>query len=493
MRQDFAPGDRLGRYELVATIGGGGFASVWRARTEGIGGFEREFAVKVLRQGRASRKRFQDMLLDEARLVARIEHPNVAQIFEVGEDPRSLYFVMELVDGDSLDELAVRADAAGKSLPVRALFRVLADASAGLHAAHELSQDGQLLGLVHRDVSPQNILVSRAGIAKLIDFGIAKAKERLAPDTTTGYIKGKISFMAPEQARSEEVDRRADVWAMGAVAYELLEGRPPFDAGTDLGRLAALVGPTPVPPLSDRAPLPLRRVVERCLQKDVASRYATALQLKEAIEEALIEAELETSVEEAAVLLEPYFHRRRDASLPSGPPPASSVPDGSPPEVSASEAALDALAATVPREADTTERAVSSTIELRARTETIEIPRRKTHWPWLGVAAGAGTLGVWLAVRPGEEAPRSPEAAPPETVATTSAGAPPSTDAQAPQPLPDAPRASAATLAPSLQPSSLAAPSVALPARQPSRPSTKPTPKPTPTMPPPTVDPDAIE
>lgn len=375
MRDDFAAGERLGRYELVATIGGGGFASVWRARSVGLGGFQREVAIKVIRQGRASLKRFQDMLLDEARLVARIQHPNVAQIWEVGEDPRSLYFVMELVDGDSLDELAVRADVAGKRLPVRAVCRVLADACAGLHAAHELSQDGQPLGLVHRDISPQNILVSRAGTAKLIDFGIAKAKERLAPDTTTGYIKGKISFMAPEQARSEDVDRRADIWAMGAVAYELIEGKAPFDAPSDVGRLALLVGPLPVSPMGDRAPPALRRVFERSLKKDPNERYGTALELKNAIEEALIESELETTADEAAELLEPYFHKRAR--------PPGSTPDVQP----------------RPEEAHSVERAVSSTIKAQQKTETIEIPRQRSYWPLAGLAALLVPVGLWLSLR----------------------------------------------------------------------------------------------
>src|SRR5688500_18851158 len=142
-----------------------------------------------MRPGRASQKRFQDMLLDEARLVARIEHPNVAQIWEVGEDPRSIYVVMELVDGAPLDVIRDRAEELGRALPIGAVFRVLADVCAGLHTAHELTgEDGAPLGLVHRDVSPQNILVSRHGVAKLIDFGIAKARERLAAETKSGFI-----------------------------------------------------------------------------------------------------------------------------------------------------------------------------------------------------------------------------------------------------------------------------------------------------------------
>ena len=353
---------------------------MWRARTVGLGGFERAVAVKVMRAGRASQKRFQDMLLDEARLVARLQHPNVAQIWEVGEDPRSLYFVMELVDGASLDDLFARAEDLGKPLPIRAVFRVLADACAGLHTAHELTSDGVSMGIVHRDISPHNILVTKDGIAKLIDFGIAKARERLAGDTSTGLIKGKISFMAPEQAKAEDLDRRADVFAMGAVAFELIEGRPPFDGQTEVGRLAALVGPAPAPPLGERVPAPLRAVVARALQKDRDARYSTAAELKEAIEEALIESELETSTTEVARLLAPYFTR-------SAPEPTSEL--------------QGALANT------TADRPVSSTIQVApVKTATIELPLvRRRYWPILAPVALALPVLAWAVTRPGATSP----------------------------------------------------------------------------------------
>ncbi|NUO49405.1 MAG: serine/threonine protein kinase [Polyangiaceae bacterium] len=455
MTQHFDPGDRLGRYELTHVIGGGGFASVWRARTVGPGGFERDVAIKVMRPGRAHQKRFQDMLLDEARLVARINHPNVAQIWEVGEDPRSLYIVLELVDGDSLDDLRFRAEEMGKSLPIRAVFRVLADVCAGLHVAHELSQDGEPLGLVHRDVSPQNILVSRHGIAKLIDFGIAKAKERLAADTTTGYIKGKISFMAPEQARTEDMDRRADVWAIGAVAYELIEGKPPCDGHSDLGRLAALVGPTPVPPMTSRVPEPLRNVVARALEKDRDARYPTALALKEAIEEALIESEMETSATEVAELVRPYFHRRRETDTPADAPGHS------------------------------VERAVSSTIQAKRDTGTIELPlERRRYLPVvLAGLAVALPVGLWMATRTPSNADlkdgSSPTTSSPSSVEDL---APPREASSAPPPALSVWPSGTATAATSPQasvspPAPSAAPSVQrprAPARAPARPTSAP-------------------
>ncbi len=420
------------------------------------------------------------MLLDEARLVARIQHPNVTQIWEVGEDPRSLYFVMELVEGDSLDELAMRADAAGKRLPARAVFRVIADACAGLHVAHELTQDGAPIGLVHRDVSPQNILVSRLGIAKVIDFGIAKAKERLAPDTTTGYIKGKISFMAPEQARSEELDRRADIWALGAVIYELLEGRPPFEAATDIGRLAALVGPTPVAPMGAQTPEPLRAVVHKTLQKQIAERYATAQELKEAIELALIESELETSSDDVAMLFAPYFHQR-----PNQPIAVLRAESNDPSPVSP-------LADTVNQQSGAVQ--VAELLpELSSRHETIEIPKRKSG-PW-GVAlvvALAGIPAAWWALSPstaaeertsaavassGESKPEVGSSPPAATSTKASAVSPGATSAAIIQ-APTATTARASSASPSL--SGTVAPALRKP------------PKP-PRIDPPPVDPNGIE
>lgn len=423
MAHDFTPGEQLGRYTLERVLGGGGFATVWRARAEGPGGFERAVAVKVIRPGRASQKRFRDMLLDEARLVARIQHPNVAQVWEVGEDPRSLYIVMELVDGASLDDLRERAEERGEKLSVRTVFRVLSDTCAGLHAAHELESDagtGELLGLVHRDISPHNILVSRHGIAKLIDFGIAKAKERISGETTTGIIKGKISFMAPEQARAEPtVDRRVDVWAIGAVAFELLEGRPPFDAATDIGRLAQLAGPAEAPPMSDEVPPALRRVVARALSKDADARYPTALALKEAIDEALIESELETSTQDVAEEVAPLLGR--PAGLTSVPPQRGEA------TASASTRSAVSVGATELAEA-TAERGLSSTILAARSTDEVTLPRRRgSKWTAL-VAASAVSLPLfaWWATRDGAEqaaAPPSRTATSAAALTTTSAGA----------------------------------------------------------------------
>ena len=233
-----APGYRLGRYEFLCPIAEGGMASVWVARFQGKHGFEKLVAIKTILPKYSSDATFQRMFLDEARISCGIEHANVAQIFDLGDEQGILYLVMEWVDGDSLAQLQRAVERKGRSIPYGICLRILADACGGLHAAHELrGKDGAPLGVVHRDISPQNILVAAKGAAKVIDFGIAKARDRLAGETSTGILKGKIQYMAPEQALGEATDRRADIWAVGAVLYHMIAGRPQFDGPNQLATL----------------------------------------------------------------------------------------------------------------------------------------------------------------------------------------------------------------------------------------------------------------
>src|SRR5581483_11740872 len=185
------PGYYLDRYELLCPIAEGGMAQVWVARLRGKHGFEKFVAIKTILPKFQTDERFQKMFLDEARIASRIEHPNVAQILDVGEQHDITYLVMEWVDGDSLSRLYRALRKKGMTLPLHVLLRVVADACAGLHEAHEQ-------GVVHRDVSPQNILVSQRGVAKVIDFGIAKARDSaVGVETNAGLLKGKIHYMAP--------------------------------------------------------------------------------------------------------------------------------------------------------------------------------------------------------------------------------------------------------------------------------------------------------
>jgi serine/threonine protein kinase len=286
-----APGFKLDRYELLCPIAEGGMASVWIARQTGKHGFEKLVAIKTILPKYASDTRFQQMFLDEARIASRIEHPNVAQILDVGEQHDTTYLVMEYVDGDSLSTVQRALTKRNMSLPQGAILRMMAEVCGGLHAAHELRNDqGTLLGVVHRDVSPQNVLVSTKGVAKLIDFGIAKARDRVAGDTNADTLKGKVRYMAPEQAQGHAVDRRADVWAVGAIMYHLLSGKPPFDGDNDMQTLLMLTSGRPPPPLPRNVHPAVAAVVQRALTAVVDRRYATAAEMQQAIQDAVLEA-----------------------------------------------------------------------------------------------------------------------------------------------------------------------------------------------------------
>lgn len=295
------PGYRLDRYELLCKIGQGGMASVWLARTQGKHGFERLVAIKTVLPEHATDTGFRTMLVDEARIAAAIDHPNVARIIDVGEERDTPFMVLEYVAGDSLIRLHRKLKEAGRRIPLPIVLRVLADACAGLHAAHELrGADGALLGIVHRDVSPQNILVNDLGIVKLIDFGVAKATGRLAAETATGIIKGKVPYMAPEQALGVPVDRRADIWSMGSVAFLLMAGACPFDAPNDAARVIRAVTGEPPDPLPPSVPSAVAQVVLKALSREAGARFATAAELREALEGAARRSSLTATSEEVA-------------------------------------------------------------------------------------------------------------------------------------------------------------------------------------------------
>ena len=308
------PGFRLDRYELLCPIAHGGMASVWLARLHGKHGFEKLVAIKTILPQFASDERFQQMFLDEARIASGIEHPNTAQILDLGEQHDILYIVMEWVDGDSLSKLHRAVRRRGMTIPPGIILRILADTCGGLEAAHELrDKAGKLLGVVHRDVSPQNILVNSKGNAKLIDFGIVKALDRVSAETSSGLLKGKIQYMAPEQAIGKRVDRRSDVWALGAVLYYLLTGQPPFEGENPLATLHLLTTPGEPPPLPDDIPLPVHALVRRALEKDPDSRVATAAQLQKAIESAMVEAKIQTSTSDVAAFVAEHLTDRAQA------------------------------------------------------------------------------------------------------------------------------------------------------------------------------------
>ncbi|WP_394821603.1 serine/threonine protein kinase [Pendulispora albinea] len=276
-----------GRYRLIFELGRGGMADVILAVIQGPGGFNKLQVLKFLREEMARDPEFCTMFLDEARLSARINHPNVAQTNEVGFDGKRYFFAMEYLEGHSLDELLHRLPANKRPLPI--MLRILADACAGLHFAHELKDfDGTPLNVIHRDVSPQNIFVTYDGAVKLLDFGIAKASDSKS-QTEAGTIKGKIGYMAPEQLISpNQIDRRADIFSVGAILWRVINGKRLWSGATEmevLQRLAAREIPAPVP--LPGTPEELVRICKKAMAVDVEQRYATAAALHSDLEDLL--------------------------------------------------------------------------------------------------------------------------------------------------------------------------------------------------------------
>lgn len=314
-RTALAPGDRLDRYELLCVLAQGGMGTVWLARMTGKLGFERLVALKTILQTYSNDRQFGDMFLDEAKIAAQIDHENVARILEIGEDRGVLYYAMELIDGESLRKLYRDVRAANTVFPMAVALRIVADACGGLHATHELyGEDGQPLGVVHRDVSPQNLLISIRGTTKLIDFGVAKANARRSEATEAGTLKGKIEYMAPEQARGEPLDRRADVYALGAVLYELLAGRPVRDTddGKQLAALHDLMTGVPYAALPPNVPELVRNIVDRALARDPKHRFASAEELRRALEQAMLATGQTATADDVATVLA-HFSRERTA------------------------------------------------------------------------------------------------------------------------------------------------------------------------------------
>lgn len=284
------PGYRLDRYELLCPLAYGGMASVWLARFGGRLGFERMVVIKMILPQYSQDPRFQEMFLDEARIASKIEHSNVARILDVGEHQENYFIVMEWVDGDSLSKVLRAAEQRKQRIPPGIALRIVADAAAGLHAAHELKErDGTHLGVVHRDVSPQNILIGNNGSTVIIDFGVAKARDRVSQETSAGQLKGKIRYMAPEQALGKNLDHRADVWALGAMLYEMFTGLPPFDGPNEVATLHKLTSGQRPPPMPRTMPEVLRAVVDRALAYDPEQRFTTALEMNLALEGAMVE------------------------------------------------------------------------------------------------------------------------------------------------------------------------------------------------------------
>jgi len=284
--------ERFGQYELVQRIAQGGMAEIFLATRKGdLGGFEKQVAIKRIFQHLTGREETVNMFFDEARIAATLHHPNIVQVYDLGEVDGYFYIAMEFVRGTDLRRVCRRGLERDRYLPTEIAVHVVAQTAAGLHYAHTRTDEaGRPRNIVHRDISPQNILLSMDGHVKICDFGIAKAENRLAR-TRTGQFKGKLSYMSPEQFNGEEVDARSDVFNLGIVLYEITLARRLFDAKTDFERMRQIANAHVTPPSDVRSDFPpgLERIILKALRHDPDERFQTAEEVQLALEDWLHE------------------------------------------------------------------------------------------------------------------------------------------------------------------------------------------------------------
>jgi serine/threonine-protein kinase len=331
--------EKIGRYQLCFELASGGMASVYLARAEGTPGFQKLVALKRIHSHLADEKDYVEMFLDEARIASRITHANVCSVFDFGEAEGEYFIAMEYLVGEPLSRVHRRvvADADQRSsplLPAR-MARVIAQACEGLHAAHELQDsDGESLHVVHRDVSAENLFVTYNGATQVVDFGIAHARQRVH-HTEAGQVKGTFPYMAPEQMTAAVVDRRVDIWALGAVLWELLTLRRLFLRDTDVDTMYAVLSGEIRPPSDYRSDVPteLDEIVLKALQRNPEERWQSAREMGKALHRFLANQEELVGPAELAEWMAELFPngesrkrqlmeiaRTTDASIASDPP-----------------------------------------------------------------------------------------------------------------------------------------------------------------------------
>jgi eukaryotic-like serine/threonine-protein kinase len=273
----------FGRYRLIKRIAVGGMAEIYSAIEHGLEGVRRKVVVKRVLPERLESPEFVAMFLDEARVASMLSHPNIAHIYNFGEVDGVYFLAMEYVEGLTVSKLIQRSKPSG--IPLEVTLRIVSDICAGLHHAHELADEtGRPLGVVHRDVSPGNVMVSTSGVAKVIDFGVARAASQIH-STGVDQLKGKLGYMAPEYLRREPIDRRMDVFAVGAVLFELVTGEPLFKRESHGATVASVLTDAPPSVAGAGVPAMIDDIIGKAVQKDPAKRYATALEMQREIEQ----------------------------------------------------------------------------------------------------------------------------------------------------------------------------------------------------------------
>lgn len=304
---------QLGRYQILKQLATGGLADVLLARaTGGVEGFARHVVIKRIRPEYAREERFVASFLEEARISAALHHQNIVTVHDIGEQDGTYFFAMEYVHGEDVRRLLLRVRERGQLVPLEHVVAIVSATAAGLHHAHEqLGPTGQPLGVVHRDVSPTNILIGYDGSVKLVDFGMARAALR-STKTVTGTLRGQASYMSPEQCCGRTVDRRTDTFSLGIVLYELVTARRLFKGSNEFTTMAAIVeGNVPTPStLREDVPPALDAIILKALAKDPAHRYQTAEDLRAALEELAREQQLRASNKALADYLLGLFGQR---------------------------------------------------------------------------------------------------------------------------------------------------------------------------------------
>ncbi len=300
---------RIGRYELLRKLGAGGMAEVHLSRARGFEGFEKLLVLKRILPHLAADAHFRQMFLSEARLAALLQHPNIVQVYDLGKDDAEFFFTMEFVYGENIYAISRAARKRREQVPIEHVVSIIIGAAAGLHYAHErVGMDGQPLGIVHRDVSPTNLMVTYDGCPKVADFGIAKVTNR-TDVTQAGIRKGKVPYMSPEQCKAARVDRRSDVFALGICLYELSTGERLFDGDNEFGVMNRIVtGDVPLPSTRRSGfPKALERIIMKALCVDIDRRYPTCLHMQHDLEAFLRDARLDGSSSALAAWMHRVF------------------------------------------------------------------------------------------------------------------------------------------------------------------------------------------
>jgi len=306
------------RYRVLEKLESGGMAEVFRAESQGLQGFRKQVAIKRVLPHLSEKKKFISMFLDEARLSAQLSHSNCVQVFDIGVGDQAYFIVMEFVDGANLKSIAESLKNQGQQFPVPAAAFIAHEICKGLSYAHELTdENGEPLQLVHRDMSPPNVLVTKYGEVKIVDFGLAKATSQLEK-SEPGIIKGKFAYLSPEATLEQEVDSRADIFAVGIILWELLASQRLFVGDTDLQTIQK-VQAARVPPISQinrNVPPELERIVGKALARDPRQRYHTARELGQALSNFMFRFAQPISGYDIAVIVQSTMREKQKAHAP---------------------------------------------------------------------------------------------------------------------------------------------------------------------------------